>query len=219
MGSNLDVYIINAPIDTMGAFHFSLWSQGGMFMKKHLYLMIITALGTAMFFVIGKFLAIPTPIPNFALFLQYAVLIVFSFYFGPTVGFGIGFLGHFLIDLLSGYGLWFSWIMSSAVFGLLVGLTSYLINKRPNPYKISEMLLFILFTTLSGALCWGLIAPSGDIFIYQEPIDVVWVEGVIAFASNVVSSLLIGIPIIYGLRRVRIPYSIANKEENTNASM
>ena len=65
-------------------------------MNKHLYLMIVTALGTAMFFVIGKFVAIPTPIPNFSLFLQYAVLVVFSFYYGPIVGMGIGFLGHLL---------------------------------------------------------------------------------------------------------------------------
>lgn len=184
-------------------------------MKKHLYLMIVTALGTAMFFVIGKFLAIPTPIPNFALFLQYAVLIVFSFYFGPIVGFGIGFLGHFLIDLLSGYGLWFSWIISSGLFGLLTGLASYLINKKGNPYKSIKILLFVLFTTLSGALCWILIAPTGDILIYQEPFDVVWLEGVIAFATNIISALAIGLPIIFGLKFARIPYSVVNKKEET----
>ena len=182
-------------------------------MKKHLYLMIVTAFGTAMFFVIGKFLAIPTPIPNFALFLQYAVLIVFSFYFGPIVGFGIGFLGHFLIDLLSGYGLWFSWIISSGLFGLLTGLTSYLINKKGNPYKVIKILLFILFATLSGALSWILIAPTGDILIYQESYDVVWLEGLIAFATNVISALAIGLPIIFGLKYVRIPYSIVKRNE------
>ena len=210
------MYVIITPIDNDGSFSYLLslcgrYKEECLYMKKHLYLMIITALGTAMFFVIGKFLAIPTPIPNFALFLQYAVLIVFSFYFGPFVGFGIGFLGHFLIDLLSGYGLWFSWIISSGLFGLLVGLTSYLINKRGNPYKVTKILLFILFTTLSGALCWILIAPTGDILIYQEPFDVVWVEGLIAFISNVVSALAIGIPIIYGLKPVRIPYTCINK--------
>ena len=90
-------------------------------MNKHLYLMVINALGIAMFFVIGKFVAIPTPIPNFALFLQYAILVIFGFYFGPITGLTIGFLGHLLIDLVSGYGLWFSWIICSGVFGLLVG--------------------------------------------------------------------------------------------------
>ena len=180
-------------------------------MNKHLYLMIVTALGTAMFFVIGKFVAIPTPIPNFSLFLQYAVLVVFSFYYGPIVGMGIGFLGHLLIDLLSGYGLWFSWIVSSGVFGLLVGLTSKIINKYTNPFKVTSMLLFSLFATIAGAICWMVIAPSGDLLFYQEAYNVVFIEGIVAFATNIASSLLIGIPIIYGLMRLPLRHSVIAK--------
>lgn len=186
-------------------------------MNKHLYLMIVAALGIAMFFVIGKFVAIPTPIPNFSLFLQYAVLIVFSFYFGPTVGFSIGFLGHLLIDTFSGYGLWFSWIISSGIFGLLVGLTSKIINKWVNPFKVTKMLLFSLFTTIAGAICWILIAPVGDLLFYQEPYDVVALEGVVAFATNVVTALGIGIPLIYGLKRVHMPFSLVKKTEETSS--
>lgn len=182
-------------------------------MKKHIYLMVITALGISMFFVIGKFLAIPTPIPNFSLFLQYALLIVFSFYFGPVVGFSIGFLGHFLIDLLSGYGLWFSWIVSSGVFGLLTGLTSLIINKWSNPYKVTRMLLFVLFTIVSGAICWVLIAPLGDLLFYQEPYNVVVLEGTVAFGTNIASALLIGLPIIYGVKYAHMPYTVVKKKK------
>lgn len=180
-------------------------------MKKHLYLMIITALGTAMFFVIGKFVAIPTPIPNFALFLQFAVLIVFSYYFGPIVGFGIGFLGHFLIDLLSGYGLWFCWIIASAVFGLLTGLASKLINKQGNPFKPIKLVIFSLCVIVSGAICWILIAPVGDMFFYQEPYNLVIIEGIIAFATNSGTALLLGLPLIIALKRMRIPFTVVNK--------
>lgn len=185
-------------------------------MNKHLYLMIVTALGIAMFFVIGKFVAIPTPISNSSLFLQFAVLLVFSFYFGPTVGFSIGFLGHFLIDLFSGYGIWIFWIIGSGIFGLIAGLTSKIINKHGNPYKVTKMLLFSLFVTIGGAICWILIAPIGDMLFYHEPYDVVVLEGVIAFATNIITALAIGIPIIYGLKRVRFPYTIVRKEEKTN---
>ena len=185
-------------------------------MNKHLYLMIINALGIAMFFVIGKFVAIPTPIPNFALFLQYAILVIFGFYFGPITGLTIGLFGHLLIDLLSGYGLWFSWIISSGIFGLLAGLSSKLINHLGNPYKPSKMVLFSLLVTISGAFCWLLIAPVGDIIFYQEPYNVVFIEGLIALAGNVSTALIIGLPIIYALKRVRKPYTIVNKIEENN---
>ena len=179
-------------------------------MKKHIYLMVVTALGLSMFFVIGKFLAIPTPIPNLSIFLQYVILIVFSFYFGPSVGFSIGFFGHLMIDLLSGYGLWFSWIVSSGLFGLLAGLASLLVNKRFNPYKIKAMLLFLLLVTIDGAICWVLIAPIGDILFYQEPFKLVLLEGAVAFGTNMASVLLAGLPIIYGIKNARMPFTIVN---------
>ena len=181
-------------------------------MKKHLYLMIVTALGIAMFFVIGRFIAIPTPIPNFALFLQYAILLVFGFYYGPIVGLSIGFFGHFLIDLLSGYGLWFSWIVSSGLFGLSIGLASKLVNHFGCPYKPLKMVIFCSIVTVSGAICWVLIAPTGDLLFYQEPLDVVFLEGLVAFASNVITALAIGLPIIYGLKVARVPYTYIKKQ-------
>ena len=184
-------------------------------MKKHLYLMIVTALGIEMFFVIGRFLAMPTPIPNFALFLQYAVLVVFSFYYGPIVGFGIGFLGHLLIDLTAGYGIWIFWIIGSGLFGLFTGLTSLFINRASNPYKFINILIFILFTILAGAICWVLIAPIGDMLFYQEPYNVVLVEGLVALGTNELSALAIGLPLVFALKKARIPYSIA-KKENTS---
>lgn len=181
-------------------------------MNKKLYLMIITSLGIALFFVIGKFLSIPTPIPNFALFLQYAILVVFSFYFGPIVGLGVGFLGHFLIDLLSGYGIWMSWIVSSGVFGLLTGLASKIINKWVNPFKFSRMVFFVLATILAGAICWMVIAPLGDILIFNQSYNVVFLEGIVAFGTNLSSALLIGLPLVYSLKRAPIKHTIINKD-------
>lgn len=183
-------------------------------MRRHLYLMIVTALGIAMFFVIGKFLAIPTPIPNFALFLQYAVLVVFSFYFGPVVGFSVGFLGHLLIDLFSGYGIWIFWIMGSGLFGLFVGLASLIINRRSSPFKVTKILIFCLFAIVGGAICWVVIAPIGDMLFYQEPFKVVLIEGLVAFGTNELSALAIGLPLVFALKKVRIPFTIVNKETN-----
>ena len=184
-------------------------------MNKHLFKMVVTALGIAMFFVVGKFLAIPTPIPNFSLFLQYAIQIVFSFYFGPVVGFSVGFIGHFLVDLISGWGIWMSWIVSSGVFGLLTGLTSLLINKHENPFKAIKIILFSVAAVISGAICWILIAPIGDLLFYGEPYNLVVLEGLIAFGTNTGSALLIGLPLIFAVKKVHIKHSIIkNSQEN-----
>ena len=163
--------------------------------------MIVTSLGIAMFFAIGRFLAIPTPIPN---------------YYGPIVGFGIGFFGHFLIDLTAGYGIWIFWIIGSGLFGLFTGLTSLIINRTSNPFKIVKILIFILFAILAGAICWVLIAPIGDMLFYQEPFNVVLVEGLVALGTNELSALAIGLPLVFALKKIHIPYSIVKKRDTSD---
>lgn len=177
-------------------------------MNKQLFKMVVTALGIAMFFVVGKFLAIPTPLPNFSLFLQYAIQIVFSFYFGPVVGFLVGFIGHFLVDLISGWGIWMSWIVSSGVFGLLTGLTSMLINKRENPFKVIKIIIFSFAVIVFGAICWVVIAPVGDLLFYGEPYNLVVLEGLIAFGTNTGSALFIGLPLIFALKKTHLRFSV-----------
>ena len=88
---------------------------------------------------------------------------------------------------------------------------SKIINKYTNPFKVTSMLLFSLFVAVAGALCWMVIAPSGDLLFYQEAYNVVFIEGIVAFATNVASSLLIGIPIIYGLMRLPLRHSVISK--------
>ena len=44
--------------------------------------------------------------------------------FGPVAGLLIGFIGHALIDFSWGWGVWWSWVIASGVFGLIMGLMS-----------------------------------------------------------------------------------------------
>ena len=63
---------------------------------------------------------IPAPAPN----TRYSVAICPSgplqCSFGPIVGFLMGLIGHAIKDAMSG-GLWWTWIISSGLFGLFVG--------------------------------------------------------------------------------------------------
>ena len=80
---------------------------------------VATGIGAALFAVIGM-ISVPTPVPNTSIQLQYAVQALFSVVFGPLVGLLMGLIGHVIKDAMAGYGLWWSWIIASALFGFIV---------------------------------------------------------------------------------------------------
>ena len=82
---------------------------------------VAIGIGAALFFVLGRFVAIPTPVPNTTANIQYGILSVFGIIFGPVVSMLAGFIGHTLIDLSWGSH-WWSWIIASAVVGAIIGL-------------------------------------------------------------------------------------------------
>lgn len=64
---------------------------------------VAVGIGAALFFVLGRFVAIPSPVPNTNISLQYAVLALLATMYGPVAGGLIGFIGHALIDLSWGW--------------------------------------------------------------------------------------------------------------------
>lgn len=61
---------------------------------------VAMGIGAAVYIVLSRFAAIPTPIPNTTLQVTYAFLALMAFVYGPVVGLGIGFIGHTLNDML-----------------------------------------------------------------------------------------------------------------------
>ena len=57
---------------------------------------VAVGIGAALFFVLGRFVAIPSPVPNTNISLQYAVLGLLAAMYGPVAGALIGFIGHAL---------------------------------------------------------------------------------------------------------------------------
>ena len=81
---------------------------------------VAVGIGAALFFVLGRFVAIPSPVPNTNISLQYAVLGLLAAMYGPVAGALIGFIGHALIDLSWGGIPWWSWVITSAFVGVVV---------------------------------------------------------------------------------------------------
>ena len=163
---------------------------------------VAIGIGAALFFVLGRFVAIPSPIPNTSINLQYGVLAVFAVLYGPLVGLFAGLIGHILVDA-TGFGIWMSWEVASGVFGLVVGLLMLRHAISEGEFSGRTIGRFLVAVTLAHAVAWLLIAPLGDILFYAEPAAKVFTQGVFAFVANTITTAVIGVPLLLAYARTR----------------
>ena len=163
-------------------------------MKKSLFstkAIVATAIGAALFYVLAK-LAIPSGIPNTTLALQYGVLSFFSALFGPVCGALVGFIGHWLNDLTAGWGVWWTWVVASAVTGLISGLVFNKIKLDKGKFGKKEFIKYALYNLVAYAVSWLVLAPAGDVFIYNEPTDKLMLQASFSFIADYLVALVIG---------------------------
>ena len=147
--------------------------------------------GTALFFVLGKFVTIPSPVLNIYISVQYGLLAFMATLFGPLTGFLIGFAGHFLIDLSLGSLHW-SWIIASGVAGFIMGLCSKRVNLPKEDFSIVKMGIMNLYQACALIVTCGVIAPVLDMIMFSEPAEKVFVQGLVACLYDIVSTAIIG---------------------------
>ena len=162
-------------------------------MKKFSVRTIVAiGIGAALFFVLGRFVAIPSPVPNTNVSVQYGLLAFMSVVYGPAAGALIGLIGHALIDFSYGWGIWWSWVLASAGFGLLMGLGANLLKIEENQLGKSGLIKFNIAQIVCHIISWGVIAPALDIFLMKEPADKVFTQGLVAGVSNLVTTAIVG---------------------------
>ena len=162
-------------------------------MKKFSVKTIVAiGIGAALFFVLGRFVAIPSPVPNTNISTQYGLLAFLSVVFGPVAGALIGLIGHALIDFSYGWGIWWSWVIASAVFGLLVGFGAKITKMNKAEIGKKGLIKFNIVQVISHVICWGVVAPALDILIYNEPLEKLFAQGLFAGISNAVTTAIIG---------------------------
>ena len=153
---------------------------------------VAIGIGAALFFVCGRFIAIPCPIPNVTINIQYGVLAFMAAAFGPIVGLFVGLIGHALIDASWGWGIWWSWVLASAFFGLLMGCTRKMYGLSKGEFGTKQIARFNVSQLIAHILAWGILAPLLDILIYAEPASKVILQGVVAGAGNIVTTAIVG---------------------------
>ena len=162
-------------------------------MKKFSVKSIVAiGIGAALFFVLGRFVAIPSPVPNVNICVQYGLLAFMAAVYGPVAGALIGFIGHALIDFSYGWGIWWSWVIASGVFGLLVGLAAKLMKVDEAEMGKKGLIKFNVAQVVSHIICWGAVAPALDILIYNEPLDKLFAQGLVSGISNSITTAIVG---------------------------
>ena len=164
---------------------------------------VAIGIGAALFFVLARFASIPV-FANTYISFQYAVLALFAVLFGPIAGLLIGLIGHVLTDLSFGFGLWWSWIIVSAIVGFGFGFIMKGIKVDLGEFNNAKAVIrFVVGVVIIQLVCWGVIAPALDILIYAEPADKVFVQGLIAGVANAVTSAVIGSILLFIYSKTR----------------
>jgi energy-coupling factor transport system substrate-specific component len=163
---------------------------------------VAIGIGAAVMFVLMRFVAIPSGVPNTTLNLASSILAIFAAIFGPIAGLLIGFIGHTLTDLTWG-GVWWSWVIADAAFGLLVGLFWKFYKLEEGEFGLKTCIIFNVVQILANAVAWVGIAPTLDILIYAEPADKVYLQGFTACGLNSLVILILGSILAFGYSKTR----------------
>ncbi len=180
--------------------------------KNPIITIVAIGIGAALFFVLGRFVSIPSPVPNTTINIQYGLLAFMAALYGPLAGLLIAFIGHALIDFSYGWGVWWSWVIASGFAGLVMGILSNSINVE-DKFGTEEILKFNLGQVIAQILAWGVIAPVFDILIYAEPANKVFTQGLVAGVANIVTAAIVGTLLAVAYNKAK-PKAGSLKKEN-----
>ncbi|MDR2143823.1 MAG: ECF-type riboflavin transporter substrate-binding protein [Treponema sp.] len=165
---------------------------------------VAIGIGAALVFVLMRFVALPSGVPNTNLNLGIAVLSVFAAVFGPIAGLLIGFIAHTLTDLTFGFGVWWTWVIADALYGLIIGVFWKLYRVEEGEFGVKQVVIFNVIQLVANALAWVVIAPTLDVLVYQEPANKVYLQGLVAGGLNALVVLILGTILLVGYSKTRV---------------
>ena len=158
---------------------------------------VATGIGAALFFVLGRFVAIPSGVPNTNISIQYGLLAFIAAVYGPIAGLLSGLIGHFLIDFSWGWGVWWSWVIASSFFGCVMGFLTRRFTLEDGEFSKHDAIGFNIGQAISHLLAWVLIAPVLDIVMYAEPANKVFLQGLVSAGINILATGVVGTLLLF----------------------
>ena len=166
---------------------------------------VATGLGAAIFALLFMYVKIPSPVPETSFQTAYGLGAFFATLFGPIAGALIAFIGHALSDALQYGSPWWSWVIASGVAGFIFGFAFKRTNVEDGAFGTKDIVTFNVIQVIGNVIAWILVAPILDILIYQEPVNLVFTQGVTAAIMNSISAGVIGtlLLVAYSATRTR----------------
>ena len=131
---------------------------------------VAIGIGTAILFILKRFAVIPTGIANTNIDISYGFLGFIATLFGPIAGFFIGFLGHALNDFTQ-YGTpWWTWVFTTGLVGMVIGLFWRRFNVEAGNFGMKKIVSFNLLQIITNVVSWSLIAHWIFGFTVSRPI-------------------------------------------------
>lgn len=152
---------------------------------------VAIAAGAALFFLLGTFVSIPSPIETVNINVQYGLLAFLSVVFGPLTGALTGLLGHICIDLYAGELCW-SWIFATSAFGGLLGVLANVTHLSIRIREREMLVRFNLCQVATHVVCWAGVASVLEILFYGESMDRIFEQCLTAAIANAVTTAVVG---------------------------
>ncbi len=153
---------------------------------------VATGIGAAIFMLLFMYVKIPSPVPETSFQSAYGLSAFFATLFGPIAGALISFIGHALSDAVQYGSPWWSWVIASGVSGFIFGFAFKRTKVEEGEFKGKDILTFNIIQIIGNLVAWVVVAPVLDILIYQEPVNLVFTQGITAALMNIVSAGVFG---------------------------
>ena len=173
---------------------------------------VAIGIGAALFTLLFMYVKIPSPVPDTSIQTAYGLNGLFATLFGPIAGFLIAFIGHALNDAVQYGTIWWSWVIASGISGFIYGFAFNRTKVEQGEFKWKDILTFNLIQLIGNAVAWVVVAPVLDIVIYKEPAGYVFTQGLVAAASNFVTTAIIGTLLLVAYAATRTKKGSLSKE-------
>jgi energy-coupling factor transport system substrate-specific component len=178
-------------------------------------------IGAGLMFVLNRFISIPTGVSGTDIQVGIPILAFFAAVFGPIAGFFIGLIGHALVDLSWGGwgGIWWSWVIASAFFGLIIGAFRNLFKIEEGKFGVKQALIFNGIQAIANITAYVFIARILDLLMYNEPFDKLTLQGFVAAGVNIAAVLILGTILAVGYSQTLTKTGHQKNEDQDDSEM
>jgi class 3 adenylate cyclase/uncharacterized membrane protein len=188
------------------------------FFVKYAKYTVSIIIGAGLMFVLNRYIAIPSGVPDTSVQLGIPILAVFAAVMGPLAGLLIGFIGHALVDISWGGigGVWWSWVIASAFFGLFIGFFRNLYKIGEGRFGVKQAFIFNGVQAVANIASYVFIARILDLYMYNEPFGKLTLQGFVAAGINIAAVLILGTILAAGYSKTLTKTGRQKSEKHDN---